>query len=104
MPAFDTLSDASVIYRVNSEPDFKLAAAGSASIEIERPGETGAAWLRGFKLAASPVEELGAEIDGLFECLLVWEEGMLTVASAAGCPTVAAKSLPPMMGCANYGA
>lgn len=60
---FDALSEASVIWRVTDEADFKLAATGSAAIEIKWPGEQAGA-LAEIKLAAGPEEAPGAEIDG----------------------------------------
>ena len=70
-PSFETLSEASVNWCVNSEPDFKLAAAaGSAEIEIELSGEHSAAPPFFDKLAACPATRLEAKIDD-FDCLLV---------------------------------
>ena len=75
----------SVVYRVKSEADFKLAAAPSG-IVIDGAGE-------GVVLAARLIEVWAgrrpeaspdaAKMDE--ECLLVCEEGMLTVASGTCC-------------------
>ena len=62
LPSFDTLSEASVICRVNSEPYFKLAAGISAGIEIEWPGEALSRQLE-IKLAAGLEALPEAKID-----------------------------------------
>lgn len=61
-PSFDTLSEASVICRVNSEPYFKLAAGCSAGIEIEWPGEV-VSRSEGLKVAPGPEAFPEAKID-----------------------------------------
>ncbi len=89
-PSFDTLSEASVICRVSSEPNFKLAAGCSAGIEIEWPGEV-VSRCEGLKVAPGLEAFPEAKID-VDECLLVWEEGRLSVTSAAGWPTAVLSS------------
>jgi len=80
-PLLAPLSDASFVRRVVSEAYFKLAAGSSVTIEIEWQGEPVATRTQ-VKSAAASWALSGAEID-LEECLLAWDEDMLTVASPA---------------------
>ena len=89
-PPLDNFSEASVTCRVNVVADFKLAASGSG-IEMEWAGELAA--LATTRLAAGRAADLFPKIEE--ECLLVCEEGWLTVASPGGSvPTVGAMVEP----------
>ena len=61
--SLEPFSEASVIWRVTDEADFKLAATGSEAIEIKWPGEQAGARPE-IKLAAGPQEAPAAEIYG----------------------------------------
>jgi len=74
----DNLSDVSVIYLVTLVADFELAASGSDN-EMEKTKEPPGLASRGIRSGREAEWEW--KIDE--ECLLVWEEGKLTVASPA---------------------
>jgi len=76
VPHPDGISVVSFIWRVTDDADFKLAATGSAAIEIK--------WLEVFVGAAGPETVPGAKIDWDESCLLVWEESRLCTGSVMG--------------------